>query len=180
MRLAPLVCATLLLGACRRPTPPGQFGFVPQFTLTDERGQPFSRQDLDGKVWVADFIYTTCQGPCPRMSAQMRQIQNASAVHLVSFTVDPAHDTPEVLAAYAKRWQADPARWRFLTGSAATLNLLNRDAFHLGDLNAGLEHSTRFVLVDARARIRGYYNTWESDSIKRLLADIDVVRKESP
>src|SRR5690348_5613607 len=100
------IAGLLLLSACagnRQPLP--IYGQVPPFELTAETGQPFTSKSLEGKVWVADLIYTTCPGPCPRMSALMRQVQQASSslpgVQLVSFTVDPEHDTPAVLAKYA-------------------------------------------------------------------------------
>ena len=80
-------------------------------------------------------------------------------VRLVSFTVDPAGDTPPVLAAYAKTHGASPSIWYFLTGQVSTLQMLDRDAFKLGNLDASMQHSTRFVLVDRQGRIRGYYDT---------------------
>jgi protein SCO1/2 len=95
----------------------------------------------------------------------------ANKIRLVSFTVDPAHDTPPVLADYAKRFGAQPGVWFFLTGPEEALHHLSRDAFMLGDVNGSLEHSTRFVLVDRRSRIRGFYLTSEPDAITRLIAD---------
>ena len=102
---------------------------------------------------MADFIYTTCTGPCPMMSSQMRRLQTQTdpEVKLVSFTVDPAHDSPAVLAEYAKKFKYDPSRWCFLTGEPAPLNALGRDTFHLNSVDGSMTHSTRFVLVDRRA-----------------------------
>ena len=120
--------------------------------LTAQDGQPFHSQALAGKIWVADFMYTTCPGPCPRMTSQMHDVQQAVLkvpdVHLVSFTVDPKNDTPAVLADYAKVHGASPAMWNFLTGPVATLQMLDRDVFKLGNVDGTLAHSTRFVLVD--------------------------------
>jgi protein SCO1 len=103
------------------------------------------------------------------MTSQMREVQDAVLkmpdVRLVSFTMDPANDTPPVLAAYAKAARRAPPMWYFLTGSVATLQMLDRDAFKLGDIDAALQHSTRFVLVDRQGRIRGYYDTSESSAI---------------
>jgi protein SCO1/2 len=184
MRYAVLLLAGMCLLSCRDksgslPT----LGVVPDFLLTDETAKEFSSQALDGNVVVADFIYTTCQGPCPRMSAQMRQLQTETKdfpdVRLVSFTVDPEHDTPEALAAYAKRYKAESGRWIFLTGSTSVLNLLSKEAFHLSDVDGKLEHSTRFVLIDRKSHIRGYYATWEPEAIKKLLADIKILRGQS-
>lgn len=155
---------------------------VPAFELLAQDGQPFHSSVLTGKIWVADFIYTTCPGPCPRMTSQMHQVQDAIAkmrdVKLVSFTVDPARDTPPVLADYARVHGALNERWYFLTGPEATLQKLDRDVFQLGNLNATLEHSTRFVLVDRQSRIRRYYDTSESRAIPRLIEDIYALARE--
>lgn len=183
MRRLPLLLVVIAVG-CSRPQPPLEIlGQVPDFTLTAQTGAVFeSAKQLKGHVWVADFIFTNCAGPCPRMSSQMRQVQNAVKdlpdVRLVSFTVDPARDTPEVLAEYAKRQHADE-RWAFLTGPAADLHRLDRDAFKLGNVDGSLTHSTRFVLLDRQSRIRAYYDTSEPDSIPRLIGDIRRLHKES-
>ncbi len=159
------------------------YGVVPDFALTDQTNHAFlSASTLREKVWVADFIFTNCPGPCPRMSAQMRQVDTALRefpdMRYVSFTVDPARDTPEVLARYAERYQAEPGVWYFLTGSQADLHHLARNVFQLGDVNGDLEHSTRFVLIDRKSRVRGYYLTSEEDAIPRLIADAKKVLKE--
>src|SRR5262245_49507889 len=96
------------------------YGTVPPFQLTNQNGQPFGSAQLSGKIWIADFIYTTCPGPCPMISSRMSEVQNPlekTDVHLVSFSVDPDKDTPRVLRGYAERLQAEPGRWDFLTGS---------------------------------------------------------------
>ncbi len=177
MRRAAPFLFLLLLAACRPSAPPlDDFGVVPAFTLTSQDGQPFHASSLDGHVWIADFIYTSCAGACPRMTSQMREVQTALApqpdIRLVSFTVDPANDTPERLAAYAKQNRANPAAWTFLTGPPDTLQKLDRDAFKLGNVDATMQHSSRFVLMDRHRHIRGYYETSESDAITRLLVDI--------
>lgn len=171
------------LTGCARVNHLPSYGVVADFTLTDETGKSFSSGRLAGKIWVADFFFTTCTGPCPRMSTQMNGVQKAIRdypdVEIVSFTVDPKTDTPEVLAAYAKRYKADPGRWHFLTGPQETLNGLCRASFLLGNVDGSLEHSTRFVLVDGKSRIRGYYQTAEKEAIPQLLEDIQTLRKES-
>jgi protein SCO1/2 len=157
-------------------------GDVPSFQLTSQSGQAFERKALDGSVWVADFFFTTCTGPCPRMTAQMRTVQNRTAdlpgVKLVSFTVDPKRDTPPVLAEYAKRFQADPARWFFLTGETAVLDGLARNTFKLNNVDGSLVHSTRFVLVDRKSRIRGVYASTDDDFLSRLVRDIRSLERE--
>jgi protein SCO1 len=177
-----LAVALLCLIACRREPPLQVYWQVPDFHLTTQGGQPFDSSSLRGDVWVVDFIYTNCPGPCPRMSSQMRGIQAATEpfpdVKLVSITVDPQHDTPAVLATYAARYHAAPDRWFFLTGSHDALESVCRDGFKLGDVDGALIHSTRFVLVDRAARIRGFYSTSDDGAISRLLHDIRTLRAE--
>jgi protein SCO1 len=171
----------LLLSACTAHRLP-VLGEVPDFQLTSQTGETVDRHSLMGHVWVADFIFTTCPGPCPMMSSRMREVQAATAgtpdVKLVSFTVDPAHDTPDVLAAYAKHFLAQPARWDFLTGPQPTLNHLGSDGFHLNPVDGSLEHSTRFVLVDRGARIRGYYSFTDDGFPQALLRDLNQLERE--
>jgi len=168
--------SVLALAGCTATAGLPAYGVVPDFELTDQSSQPFlSSNALRGKVWIADFIFTNCAGPCPRMSAQMRQLDTAlhglKDLRFVSFTVDPARDTPEVLARYAERYQAEPGVWYFLTGPQATLHNLSRNVFTLGDVNGDLQHSTRFVLIDRQSRVRGFYLTSDEDAIPRLIAD---------
>jgi protein SCO1/2 len=174
-----LLCA---LAACSRRASLDVYGNIPQFELTAQNGQPFHSQVLAGKIWVADFIYTTCPGPCPRMTSQMREVEDAVLqlpdVRLVSFTIDPANDTPSVLADYAKTHGASSSVWYFLTGTVSTLQMLDRDAFKLGDIDGTLQHSTRFVLVDRQGRIRGYYDTSDASSIPKVISDIRALARE--
>ncbi len=170
------ILAVLSCACARHREPLGEFNTVPDFELVDQTGAPFSSvAQLRGKVWVADFVFTNCKGPCPRMGSQMRQVQSAladvEAVRFVSFTVDPKRDTPEVLATYARRYSALPGRWFFLTGAAETLNKLSLRAFMLSALNDQMDHSTRFALVDRQGRVRKYYDTTEPRSIPDLIAD---------
>jgi protein SCO1/2 len=156
---------------------------VPEFRLTAHTGEEFSSAKLSGKIWVADFMFTNCAGPCPRMTTQMRSIQQAFAgqsdVRFVSFTVDPERDTPEVLAAYARRYKADLNTWHFLTGPVEKIHQLKRETFLLGNVDGvNFEHSTRFVLVDGDGRIRGFYPTAEPSDIEKLTADMNRLVRE--
>ena len=173
MRL--LLLTAVFLAACAGPKPLPILGQVPPFQLTAQTGQPFNSRSLDGHIWVANFIYTTCTGPCPMMSSQMRRVQLSTApnISLVSFTVDPRHDTPPVLAAYAGHFTADAARWHFLTGEPSRLSDLGLHAFKLNSVDGSLMHSTRFVLVDGAQRIRGYYT-----DTPQLLHDIRQLERE--
>jgi len=174
------VLFSLLLCGCAKQKPLEILGEVPPFQLTNQQGRVFNRSALDGHVWIADFIFTTCQASCPRMSARMRALEKSAdpAIRFVSFTVDPDNDTPPVLEAYAKRFEADDARWAFLTGDKNTLNTLDRNAFKLGSIGVDMDHSTRFVLIDKKERIRGYYGIADDDSMARISQDAVRLEKE--
>lgn len=169
-----------------RPLP--SLGEVPKFDLVNQDGQPFGSQQLAGKIWIADFIFTTCPGPCPIISTRMSELQKPlekSDVHLVSFTVDPEKDTPEVLRAYADKLRKEPIRWDFLTGPLDAITALSRDGFKLAiaageEPGSGPIHSTRFVLVDRRGTIRGYYDALAADGVTKLLADANHLLREQP
>jgi protein SCO1/2 len=170
------ILLALLMSACVKPKELEVFGDIPEFQLTAQDGQTFDSHRLDGHVWVADFIYTTCTGPCPMMTTHMRQLQNSTLetpdVMFVSFTVDPAHDTPEALAAYASHFKQDPARWFFLTGDQEKLSDLGVHAFKLNSVDGSLTHSTRFVLVDRQRKIRGFYMSDEDAFMPQLTHDV--------
>ena len=182
LKIAFALILCVMIAACGRRPPLPVYGRVPDFHLTSQTGAPFDRNSLDGKIWVADFIFTNCTSSCPRMSRQMGRVQSAVAefpdVQLVSFSVDPQRDTPAVLAEYAKRYHAQPGRWNFLTGDAKTLDALDRRAFMLGNVDGSLEHSTRFVLVDRQGRIRGYYGASQDDPTPSLIVDIRRLERE--
>jgi cytochrome oxidase Cu insertion factor (SCO1/SenC/PrrC family) len=155
------------------------YGQVPAFSLTESSGRTVGQQELSGKVWVADFIFTSCAGTCPLMTAQMRKLQDLLPhdIGLVSFSVDPKRDTPEVMARYAQQFQADPQRWLFLTGDRQTLYNITVNGFKLAlDDSQGTEqepitHSSRFVLVDKNLNIRSYYSGTEDADLKKLVQD---------
>jgi protein SCO1/2 len=162
---------------------------LPAFTLRTQTDQPFGRDDFLGKVTVVNFIFTTCPNVCPMLSAEMQQIAAHYAteprVQFVSVSVDPATDTPAVLAAYGARFSADPARWKFLTGDFAVVRSVVVDGFKtvLEKLPgtevqpASVLHGERFVLVDTKARIRLYPDPKEPgkaalhDGVARLLKE---------
>ncbi len=158
-------------------------GEVPDFTLIERSGRTTRRADLRGQIWVADFVFTSCAGPCPIMSRRMAELQESlagaglGAVRCVSFTVDPTRDTPEVLRVYADRFHAHTDRWLFLTGEKEMVSRLTRKGFKLTledqtDTEPIL-HSTRFVLVDGQGRIRGYYEAITGEEIEDLAGAAD-------
>ena len=179
-RLTVSVVALLLVGCAAHADLPS-LGAVSDFTLTDQAGANFKSDSLAGQVWVANFMFTNCPGPCPRMSSQMHEVQSALAgqdVKLVSMTVDPDRDTPQVLAKYAAFYSATPGVWYFLTGPRETLNHLGQDVFKLNPVDGTFDHSTRFVLVDRKSQIRGYYLTSEPDAIQRIIADAKTLLRQ--
>ncbi|MEP6957051.1 MAG: SCO family protein [Chthoniobacterales bacterium] len=169
--------------------PISSYGTVPQFELTNQNGQSFGSAQLAGKIWIADFIFTSCPGPCPIISSRMSELQRPlenSDVHLVTFTVDPETDTPAVLRDYAERLHARPGRWDFLTCAKETLYPLTQNGFKLAVVEGAAEdggpvHSTRAVLVDRQGTIRGYYDITAPDGVTTLLADTSqLLRKQPP
>jgi len=218
------------------------YGSVPDFVLTDQTGRSIRRSDLEGKVWVSSFIFTSCPDECPLIADRMAQLQidvaHVPGLRLVSISVDPDHDTPAVLAQYAERFQADSERWLFLTGDKRSIYHLIRDGFRLGlvdpaepsdpspvkdsaltrsyqmvarsprrslaeapewlqKLRAGFHfmgptvafadhgraqaplHSTRFVLIDRRTQIRGYYDSQEKAALLRLRQHLQILVQEA-
>ena len=164
---------------------PGDFGQVPDFALTDSEGQAVTRKDLLGDYWLADFIFTRCNGVCPILTSRMTALtRELDRVRFVSFTVDPGHDTPEVLARFAAAVpDAARERWLFLTGPQAEIERVVLKGFRLSmataqEGEAGAEggdlitHSDRFALVDPEGTIRGYYRGTEEESIARLREDV--------
>ncbi len=164
------------LAACSSKSSLPELGSIPPFEFTDPPGPRVSSSALNGNVWVADFFFTNCPGPCPRMSNQLKRVQaetkSLPRVRLVSITVDPDRDTPEVLTQYARRYQADPQRWFFLTGRKDRISSLMSESFYLGSMGDLQAHSTRFVLIDANMKIRGFYDSFAADSINKLIEDI--------
>ena len=186
--LAVLLCLRNVEVTALRQRSISAYGTVPGFQLTNQNGQSFGSAQLSDKIWIADFIYTTCPGPCPMISSRMSELQKPlqkTDVHLVSFSVDPEKDTPEVLRGYADKLQAEPGRWDFLTGAKPAIYKLSHDGFKLAvsdgsDAQGIPVHSTRIVLVDRHGQIRGYYDATEPEAITKLLADTNHLLREQP
>ena len=156
---------------------------LPDFSFTERSGQALSRKDLLGHVWIADFIFTSCAGPCPQMSRHMQSLQtdlaDLQSLRLVSFSVDPERDTPEVLRTYGERYDADPQRWLFLTGPMDRIYDIAIKGFKItveaARENNQIIHDTRFVLVDAEGVIRGYYDSNSTEELERLRRDASAL-----
>jgi len=148
-----------------------------QFALIDHDAKPFSSADLAGRVWVADFIFTNCKAACPAMTERMRDVMAklpGADVRFVSFTLDPARDTPEALRAYKAKYAPNEPRWTFVTGDKAAIYRALADmklsAQQDGDTDQIL-HSQRFLLVDAAGRVRGAYSTEQTGELERLVVE---------
>ena len=166
-----------------------QYGAVPDFTLTERNGDTVTLARLRGKIWVADFIYTSCTDTCPLQTQMMARLQEEYAgspnLQMVSLTVDPERDTPQALSVYAARHSADAKRWFFLTGQRDRIINLIHDGFHLSvaalpglsEPSGMIAHSPRFVLIDREGQIRGYYDSRELEAFVRLKNDLDDLLK---
>jgi protein SCO1/2/putative membrane protein len=168
------LAAARLSDAWRRRLP--VFGQVATFSLIESNGKTLTSAALSGKPWVASFIFTRCAGSCPVMTHRMARLQTETSAQFVSFTVDPAHDTPAVLANYAEQYGADRSRWWFLTGDREQIFRASHSMFLAVDDTAGtveepILHSTKFVLVDQKGNIRGYYDGTDVQALEQLIRD---------
>lgn len=158
------------------------YGQVENFSLINQDGAPVSLSNLKGKIWAADLIFTTCSGICPMMTKHMQKLHeqfNAYPdVRLVSISVNPENDTPEVMKAYAAKQKAKGERWMFLTGSRDEIQKLAVESFKMGDIKDIVFHSSLFVLVDKKGNIRGYYDGTDKERMARLVSDVPLLRKE--
>ena len=161
---------------------------VGDFALTDRNERPVTLDDFKGKVWVADFFYSTCPGPCPMLSSRLSDLQKAigddNRVRLVSISTDPEKDTPAVLRQYAEKFHANE-RWLFLTGSKAAIRELALTGFKLpfSENPGGAEpiiHSTRLILIDQSGTIRGLYEGTTKEGGEQLLHDLRRLLEPRP
>ena len=157
-------------------------GQIPSFDLIDQNGESFTLESVKGNVWLADFIFTTCAGPCPIMTERMSTVQHdlidIDKLKFVSFTVNPDYDTPEVLKKYAKRYDADISTWSFVTGKYEQIQELIANGFKMGDEEEIVFHSSRFALVDHEGNLRGYYSGTEPMDHENLTRDIHSLVKK--
>jgi protein SCO1 len=165
------------------------FGTLPNFSLIDQNGRTASLQNFSGHIWVADLIFTHCASICPMLTTKMIALQTALAdkpkVYFASISVDPLHDTPDTLRAYAIAHHANTNRWTFLTGTVPAIYAIVKDGFHLpldstgGEQRVPIIHSPRFALVDKNGHLRGYYDGLEDSSRTQIIADIDALQSEA-
>ena len=154
---------------------------IADFSFTNQNGKTITQKDYEGKVYVADFFFTTCGSICPKMTTNLSDVQKAFAnnpkVKLLSFTVFPETDNVPVLKAYAKKNQVNDAKWNLVTGNKKEIYTLARKSYlavKLGKPNElyDMVHTENFVLVDTKKRVRGFYDGTNKEDIKRLIEDI--------
>jgi len=155
------------------------FGAVPPFQLAERSGVGVGRDDLLGAPWIAGLIFTRCKIECPRLTERMVELDLPAGMRRVGISVDPTHDTPAVLTAWARQHRVAGRDWLLLTGGEAEVRRLAVEGFKLGIDRAGdpatapelITHSTRIVLVDPAGQIRGYYDADDAKSRDDLERD---------
>ncbi|MEE9404659.1 MAG: SCO family protein [Algisphaera sp.] len=188
--LLPLLLALSFAACDRKPAPApiaqplDTYWPTPAFTLTDQTGATLSNVDLQGKVWVADFFFTQCPLMCPILSSSMGQVRDAIApqlqsdnARLVGFSLQPEHDTPQVLADHAQKIGAVAGQWHLLTGDRDTLWKLSEVGFKLAvdfapnTPDNPITHTGKLILVDRTGTLRGYYDGLNTQDVDRLIRD---------
>ncbi|MEE9383158.1 MAG: SCO family protein [Nannocystaceae bacterium] len=178
----------------RLPPPPAVLFDVPEFVLTDQTGHRFGSEQMRGQVWVVGFVFTRCPSVCPRVSQVMRQVQDdiekgglADKVKMLTITVDPQYDTPEVLSDYARTLGADAENWRFVTGDKDAIESLVVGGFKLAlgerqETTPGvfdIAHATRLALVDQRGGVRALHHTDDGNRAEFFNHILAVLRSAS-
>ncbi len=171
-----LAAATIQISVWVSGTPLPIMSKLPDFHLIDQDGAPFSLKDLTETATLVDFVFTRCMGPCPMMALEMGKLQTKFAdspnIRFLSISVDPTNDSPKTLTEYGASIGAIPGKWNFATGDGDSIVALSEKGFKLPASTWPAEHSTRFVLVDKKGQIRGYYESTDPEWMKTLVKDI--------
>jgi protein SCO1/2 len=188
--VAALIAAALV--ACSKQAALPVIADAPPLPLIDQAGQPFASKRVAGKVWIANFMFTSCPDVCPLLTSKMRSLQlrfgnHKRDIELVSISVDPHHDTPAALATFAREHEADLSNWSFLTGPDADVRQVVMEGFKQAmeevpakdDQPRNILHGTHVTLIDRRGRIRGFYRT-DNPSLLKLTQDAQQLLKETP
>ncbi len=174
------------LAACRLPAELPVLAQLPEFSLVERSGATIDKAFLAGRPVVVDFIFTRCPASCPRLTARMKELEKrlpgSSTARLLSISVDPEYDRPEVLRRYAQGWEVSE-RWLFATGERTAIWELIRKGFLLPveatpqDTGAPILHSNRFALIDGEGRLRATYEAFEDGALERILADLGQLER---
>lgn len=161
---------------------------IPPFRLIDQDGKTVDQSIVKGKIYVADFFFTRCGTICPKIASQLTRVQdifvNNADIKFISYSVDPEHDRPAELKAYAEKHNAIPGKWYFLTGSKTEIYNLAMTGYYLPAVDAGVKagkpdetfiHSEKLVLVDKDGIVRGFYDGTDKEDVDRLVLEIRVL-----
>jgi len=158
------------------------YGSVPEFNFVERSGDAFGKQQMLGKINVLNFFFTSCRGPCPYMNSKVAELYQkyvtSNRVQFISVSVDPDRDSLNVLQEYAQRYGVNDNRWLFLRGEKAAVTELAEKGFKLAG-NLPTIHSTKLILIDARGQIRGYYDSFNDESINLLTMHVRELLKEA-
>ncbi|SHO65289.1 SCO family protein [Algoriphagus zhangzhouensis] len=158
--------------------------YIPEFAFTNQEGKTIGRKDMEGKITIVDFFFTSCPSICPVMSKEMERVndmfRNNPEVQILSISIDPEYDTPEILQEYANEHHATPGKWHFLSGSKLETYELARCGFILPTVDGlgnpdDFIHSDKFTLVDDQGRIRGYYSGTNREDVDLLMLETKVL-----
>lgn len=160
---------------------------IPAFSFTNQFEEEVTEKDFSDKIYIADFFFTSCPTICPVMKKNMlvvyKSIKDFDDVGILSHTIDPSHDTPQVLAKYAEDLGVTGKKWQFVTGEKSAIYGIAQKGYFIaanedGAAPGGFIHSGAFTLVDREKRVRGVYDGTDEKSVKRLIEDIKTLRKE--
>ena len=158
--------------------------YIPEFTFTNQEGKPIGRAQMEGKITIVDFFFTSCPSVCPVMSKEMARVNDMfreePQVQLMSISIDPEYDTPQILKEYADEHQAIPGKWHFLSGPKLETFQLARCGFVLPALDGNgvpddFVHSDKFILIDEQGRIRGYYSGTTREQVDLLMLETKIL-----
>lgn len=171
-----------------KPVPDTVYHRIPDFSFVNQDGKTVTAKDFEGKIYVADFFFTTCPTICPIMKTQMLRVyekfKGNPQVALLSHSIDPRHDSVAVLREYARRLGVTGAQWQFVTGDKAKIYEIGQQSYFVTakedpDAEGGLLHSGAFALIDKQKRIRGMYDGTKAESVDKLMADMEVLLNEA-
>ena len=183
-QLLPIIGEKKLGGAEAKDT---LYHTIPDFSFVNQYNETITQKTVENKIYVADFFFATCQSICPQMSSQLVNVQKAfekdNDILILSHTVNPLHDTVEVLKGYAQSYGAEKNKWHFLTGNKKEIYAIAKDGYLINALEddgtpEGFLHSELFLLIDKQKRIRGMYDGTDSVAVAKLITDIKLLKQE--
>lgn len=163
------------------------YNTIPSFSFINQKGDTITNEDFDGKIYVADFFFTSCPTICPVMKKEMikvyQKFKGNPDVKILSHTIDPAHDTPEVLNKFATDLGVEDLQWQFVTGDKDKIYEIGQGSYMVtaksdSTVAGGYIHSGAFILIDKEKRVRGMYDGTTAEGTKKLIRDIDILLEE--